>query len=365
VKKIVLIAQGRAGFLQLAPLYAVLKKNAVLDPVFVRTVRKGEEHLLNDLSGAFGIAGPDYTAVIRPGSPVGETAALMVELENILAAASPVLVVPGGCDNAALAAALVSAKLGIPVASIDAGLRSYDRTESDEINRMVIDSIAMLHFVSEHSGIYNLMNEGMPDEKIIFTGNTAIDSLVELIGRANASGVLNELDIEPKKFVTVLLREPFHPATKDALELMIRVLSTIAATTTVLFPCCTGMESMMKKHKLHHAFSDIPGLRIIEPPGYIEMLRLLKESAFVLTDTDEYQAELTVMNVPCLSMRDSTARPSTIEVGTNVLVGFDEQAILEQVSLILSGKPRSKTLIPEKWDGASSGRIAAVLERIE
>jgi len=240
--------------------------------------------------------------------------------------------------------------MAIPVVSLDAGLRSYDRAESREINRLVIDSVAALHFVSEHSGIYNLMNEGVADERILFVGNTAIDSLATLMGEANESAVLDSLSLVPKTFVTVLLK-PESSANRD---LFSKVLEPLAATSTVLLPGSPSSDELP---------GGAPGLRMIDMPGYTDLLRLLKESAFVLTDSAGFEAELTVMNVPCLTLRQSTARPSTVEIGTNVLLAPDEQEILERASTILTGKTSEKTLIPEKWDGAAAKRVAEVLER--
>jgi UDP-N-acetylglucosamine 2-epimerase len=360
VKKIVLIAQERAALLHVAPLVNVLKKNSRLEPVLFRALRADESAEHDALATALGIAGELRTVPIEAVTPVGETAELMLAFERIFADLDPDFVVPGGHDSASLAAAFVAAKMAIPVVSIDAGLRSYDRTEPEEVTRLVIDAVATLLFVSEHSGVYNLINEGVADDRILFAGNTTIDSLVKLMGKANSSTVLDSLEVKPKKFATVLLDMPLRPETAQNRDLLCKVLESIAATTTVIMPC--GSEPA---ESLHESFGSIPGLRVVGMPGYVDMLRVLKESAFVLTDTDEFVAELTVMNVPCLTLRATAARPSTIEVGTNVLLDFDEQDILERASVILSGKPTGKTLIPEKWDGASAGRIAEVLERAD
>jgi UDP-N-acetylglucosamine 2-epimerase (non-hydrolysing) len=358
VKKIVLIAQGRFGFLKVASLFAPLESSGLLEPVPVLVVREGETGETESLVSAFGLEGRLRIVTLEPGSPAGETAGLMLLLERLFVDIAPDFVVPGGFDNAAIAATITATRMGIPVVSLDAGLRSYDRSEQEELNRLIIDAVAALHFVSEHSGIYNLINEGFADEQIIFAGNTSIDSLVTLIGEANRSGVLADLGVAPKKFATVLLSLPLRPETAENRDLLCKVLESIAATTTVLLPVNAGSDS-----GLQEAFGSIPGLRLVSRPGPVELLRVLKESAFVLTDTDEYDSELTVMNVPCLTLRRSTARPSTIEIGTNALIEFDEQDILERASVILSGKKTGKTLIPEKWDGASAKRIAEVLEK--
>jgi UDP-N-acetylglucosamine 2-epimerase (non-hydrolysing) len=352
VKKIVLIAQERPAFLHVAPFVTAFRKHGVFQPVLIRALSPGNRADHDALAAAFGLSDELRIIEMEQATPVGQAAALMLSLERMFNELEPDFVVPGGHDSASLAGALVATRMGIPVASLDAGLRSYDRSEPEEINRLVIDSIASLHFVSEHSGLYNLMNEGLADERILFVGNTAIDSLLTLIGEANKSGVLDSLSLAPKKFVTLLLR----PESSGNRDILVKVLESLAATTTVVFPC--GMAPEV-------ALCDVPGLRMIEMPGYIDLLRLLKESALVLTDSDEFEAELTVMNVPCLTMRQATSRPSTVEIGTNLLVGNDEQAILERASFILSRKKTGKTLIPEKWDGVAAARIAEVLERAE
>ena len=356
MKKIVLIAQERAAFLHAAPLASVFRKNGVFEPVLVRVLPDEGRSEHEALATAFDLSDEIRVIPLEMGTPVAETAALMVEFEKMFKDIKPDFVIPGGHDNASLASALTAAKMAIPVVSLDAGLRSYDRAESEEINRLLIDSVAALHFVSEHSGIYNLMNEGVADEQILFAGNTAIDSLVKLIGQADAAGVLGTHALEPKKFVTALLDMPFSA---ESAELIGKLLESLAATSTVILP-----SEMAPEEELLEAFGDVPGLRVIATPNYIDLLQLLKASSFVLTDSAEFESELTVMNVPCLTMRKSTARPSTIEVGTNALVGNDEQEILERASVILSGKPATKkTLIPEKWDGAAAARVAEVIER--
>ncbi|MBN1929353.1 MAG: UDP-N-acetylglucosamine 2-epimerase [Chlorobiaceae bacterium] len=358
MKKIVLIAQERSAFLHVAPLATVFRKNGVFEPVLVRALGSADRAEHDALAAAFGLSESVRTIPVAPASPVAETASLMLEFERMFSEIEPAFVVPGGHDNASLAGALVAAKMAIPVVSLDAGLRSYDRSEPAEITRLVIDSVAAIHFVSEHSGVYNLMNEGFADEHILFAGNTAIDSLVTLMSQADASGVLGAHSLEPKTFVIALLDLSPSPESAEHRALIGKLLESFAATSTVILPGGAAPEA-----ELREAFGEVPGLRIIAAPGYIDLLQLLKASAFVLTDSAEFEAELTVMNVPCLTMRQSTARPSTIEVGTNVLVGLDEQQILERASVILSGKKVEKALIPEKWDGAAATRVAEVLER--
>jgi UDP-N-acetylglucosamine 2-epimerase len=358
VKKIVLIAQGRSGFLKVAPLFSALDRNARVEPVPVLVERAGQAGVGESLTAPFGTGGRLRRIPLAAGSAVGEVSALLIAFERLFTELAPAFVVSGGDDNAAVAAAVTASRMGIPVVSLDAGLRSYDRSETEELNRLLVDSVSALQFVSEHSGIYNLINEGYPDDRVLFAGNTSIDSLVELIGGANRSEVLASLGLEPKKFGTVLLDLPLRTETLENRDLLCRVLESIAATTTLLLPC-DGLPG----GAVLEAFGSVPGIRVRSVPEPLDLLRLLKESAFVLTDTGTFESELTVMNVPCLSLRPATFRPSTVEVGTNVMVGFDEEEILERTAAILSGKSSGKTLIPEKWDGAAALRIAEVLEQ--
>ena len=358
MKKIVLAARGRFGFLKIAPLFSTLAANGLLEPVAALVVGDGEPEPEAPVLEAFGLGERLRRIPVEAGSPVVETASLMLAFERLFAETAPDFVVPGGYDNAAVAAAISASRMGIPVVSLEAGLRSYDRSDPEELNRLLIDSVAAMHFVSEHSGVYNLINEGFPDDRILFAGNPTIDSLVALIGGANRSEVLAALGVEPKRYATVLLDMPLRTETSGNRELLCRVLEEIASSATVLLPCGT-----MPDGGLQEAFGSIPGIRVLPMPGTVDLLRVLKESAFVLTDSEEFEAELTVMSVPCLSLRQGTCRPSTVEVGTNVIVGYDEPEILERAMVLLSGKPADKSLIPEKWDGASAKRIAEMLER--
>ena len=368
MKTILLVAGGRQGSLMLAPLYHSLKHRGGYRPVPVVALPEGELQITGDLAACFGMEGEVQTLFLQEGSAAGETAAAMTGIEKIIIAEAPSVVMICGSGNAAMAAAVTAAKLGFPVASADAGLRSYDRREWGEINRMVIDTVADFHFVSEHSGEYNLINEGVADEQLFFAGNLVIDSLAGLMPEASRLGVRAALGVEPKHYAMVLLGRPEECIEKGYLEMLLRLFTEISTGTTLLMPLSSGMDAAMKKFGLHTAFASLSGLRMVAPQSYMALLPLLKDSSFVITDADEIQPEATVMNVPCLTMSESTSRPSTIEIGTNVLVGEDEEEILSRVHDILhagdhADSPR-RSKIPEKWDGAAAARIVDVLDRI-
>ncbi|MBM3421858.1 MAG: UDP-N-acetylglucosamine 2-epimerase [Chlorobi bacterium] len=368
MKTILLIAGGRQGSLMLAPLYQELKKRGGYRPVPVAVFASGVRLLMEGVAGAFGLESDLQSLSLPEGTAAEETASAMTGLEKIIVTEAPDLVMICGSDSAAMAAAVTAAKLGIAVAPVDAGLRSYDRREYAEINRMLIDTVADFHFVSEHSGEYNLINEGIAEEQLHFAGNLTIDCLVGLMQDANRLAITSDLGVEPKKYALLLLNRHEQCIEKKYLDMLLRLLAEITGQIVVLMPLASSMEAAMKRYELFEAFTALSGLRMVDPQGYTAQLRFLKDSSLLITDADELQSEATVMNVPCLTMSESSSRPSTIETGTNVLVGEDEEEILSRVHDILhvdadAHMPR-RSKIPEKWDGAAAARIVDVLDRI-
>ncbi|NTW68680.1 MAG: UDP-N-acetyl glucosamine 2-epimerase [Chlorobiaceae bacterium] len=368
MKKLLLAAGGRPGALLLAPLYDALKKNGTYEPIALLASAKGADALSSDLCTCFGIGDDVRTIPLPEGSPVQQLSAAMASIETALLKEKPDLVLVCGSDNVALGAAIAAAKLGLRVAAVDAGLRSYERSDAEEVNRVVIDAMAEFHFVSEHSGEYNLINEGVADEKVFYSGNLSIDSLVRLMEQANKESATAVKGIKPKKYALVLLGQGVFSAGKEHLGMLLRLMTDLAANITVVMPRIAGFDALLKEHLLDAAFISIENLKLIDPPSHALLLTLLRDSMLLLTDTEELQAEATVMNVPCLTMMDTSSRPSTIEIGTNVLVGLDEEDIKSRIHDILHPGSHqhitSRSKIPEKWDGASAPRIVAVLDRL-
>ncbi len=368
MKKLLLAAGSRPGTLLLAPLYKALKKKGAYQPVVMLAAPEGAEPISADLAASFGIGEANHTIILPKGTAVEQLAAALTAMEKIMLSEQPDLVLVCGCDNAAFGAAVTAAKLGLPVAAVDAGLRSYERSDADEVNRVVIDAMADFHFVSEHSGEYNLINEGVADEKVFFAGNLSIDSLVGLMELATTHTVAADLGLKPKKYAMVHLNPAGRSASKEELEILLRLLKEMAGKTTILMPLVAGLESHLQEQGLYKAFADIEGVKMIAHPGLAELLTLIRDAALLLINTEELQSEATVMNVPCLTMMETTARPATIEIGTNVLVGIDEEDIKSRIHDILHpGKhahDASRSKIPEKWDGAAAARIIAVLDRL-
>ena len=368
MKKLLLAAGSKSGALLLAPLYKALTNQTTYQPVVLLALPEGAVPISAELAASFTLDEADHTITLPKGTPVEQLAAAMTGMEKIMLSEQPDLVLICGCDNAALGAAITAAKLGLPVAAVDAGLRSYDRSDTEEINRVVIDSMADLHFVSEHSGEYNLINEGIADDKVFFTGNLLIDSLVALMEEANNSAASVPKEIKPKKYLLVLLSPAGRFSGKEPLALMQRLIQEISLKITVVMPLATELAALMQQHGMGDSFSAIEGVMVIEPQTHTSLLKLLRDSMLLLTNLEEMQSEATVMNVPCLTIMESSSRPATIEIGTNLLVGLDEDDITSRIHDILHPGSHqhitSRSKIPEKWDGAAAGRVVAVLDRV-
>ncbi len=361
MKKLVLAGGGKEGFSLIAPLFDALKKSGSCNTVAVLPDGTNEN---KELSACFGMESAYLTLELTGTTPTERLGAAMRGMEKIIGSEKPDLVLACGDDDIALGAAIAASRFGLSVAAIDAGLRNYERNDPREVNRVLIDAIAELHFVSEHSGAYNLINEGVPDEKVFFAGNLLIDSLAGLMresGRLDAAG---RFGFRPGQYAIAVLDPSGRSVHAGQDETLLKLLHEISGKIPLLV-----------------FFSDPPGgpfntsdfegndaLRLIDKPGPGELLTLLRDAAFLLSENGELQAESTVMNVPCLTMMERTFRPSTIEIGTNVLVGDDSEGIIGRIGDILlpdtHGHRQCRSKIPEKWDGAAAGRIVAVLDRI-
>lgn len=349
--------------MKIAPFHHELVKRKTFRSVILHTGQHYDEKMSTVFFNELGLPKPDIYLGIGGGSHAEQTGKIMMEFEKILEKETPDLVVVVGDVNSTLACSVTAAKLCVPVAHIEAGLRSGDRTMPEEINRIVTDSISDLLFVSERSGVFNLIQEGVADEKVFFVGNIMIDSLVAHIEKASHSTVLDDLGIEPESYTLVTLHRPSNVDEPENLRKILRILESISEKSGIVFPVHPRTKKMIEQSGLMAQANRIKGLQLIEPQGYIEFLRLMKDARLVLTDSGGVQEETTVLNVQCLTMRDNTERPSTVEVGTNQLVGTDENEVRNKCLEVLSGKEK-KGKIPEKWDGRTAERIAAQLEEI-
>jgi len=358
VKTILSVVGARPNFMKVAPLYRALKAySGSIDHRIVHTGQHYDRAMSKVFFEDLELPHPDFYLGIGSGSHAEQTAKIMVEFEKVLGAHPADMVIVVGDVNSTLACSLVSVKQGIPVAHVEAGLRSFDRAMPEEINRLLTDAVAQMLFVTEPSGVANLRREGVDEAKIHHVGNVMIDSLVHYRPKAEHSRVLESLEIRAGKFALVTLHRPSNVDDAGSLGRIVQALSKLAERLPVVFPVHPRTRKMIENFNLTKATSSAPRLTITEPFGYFDFLKLMMNAALVLTDSGGIQEETTFLGVPCLTLRDSTERPITVEIGTNTLCGSDVAVALRSASEILDGKAR-KGRIPELWDGKAGERIA-------
>lgn len=312
---------------------------------------------------------PNIYLGVGSKSHAEQTAMIMIKLEKILLKEKPDLVLVYGDVNSTIAAGLVCAKVltndgkPIPVAHVEAGLRSFDRTMPEEINRILTDNIADYLFITEQSAYDNLIQSGFDRKRIFFVGNTMIDSLNFYLDKAKESKVLSELCVTKKSYTLVTLHRPSNVDDKNNIERIYRILSNIYdinKTTDIVFPVHPRTVKMISRYKLKEKFEEIQNIIITEPFGYIDFLELIRNAKYVLTDSGGIQEETTYLKVPCITLRENTERPSTILEGTNVLCGLSEEKFYNAIKKIESGVVKKGT-IPKFWDGKAAERIVRTL----
>jgi UDP-N-acetylglucosamine 2-epimerase (non-hydrolysing) len=318
---------------------------------------------------------PDIYLGVGSGTHAEQTGTVMIELEKVLLSEKPDLVVVVGDVNSTLAAALAAVKLNIPVAHVEAGLRSYDRTMPEEINRLLTDQISDYLFTPSPDANANLKKEGIPPGKIFLVGNVMVDSLLSNRERADQSQILSRLKLAEKGYALLTLHRPSNVDEKRSLTSIMCAIAEISERIPVVFPAHPRTQKKLNEFGLDHGATVIPNcdelnkpnkledlngrLLLIPPLGYLDFLKLQMYARLVMTDSGGIQEETTVLNVPCLTLRDTTERPITITQGTNVLVGNNPNKIIEEASRILVAESQPPAQI-ELWDGAAAERIVAV-----
>jgi UDP-N-acetylglucosamine 2-epimerase (non-hydrolysing) len=353
--RIVYVVGTRPNFVKTAPVIAALRARI---PDGRHAIVHTGQHYDRLMSEVFleelGVPAPDHMLEVGSGSHAQQTARVMERLEPVLTEERPDLVIVPGDVNSTVAAALTAAKLQIPVAHIEAGLRSFDRTMPEELNRIVTDQLADQLFIHSPEASDNLYAEGVPADRIHLVGNTMIDTLVALEGRFRAAGAAGKLGVQPGGFALVTLH---RPALVDGplLAATVERLAALARELPVVFPVHPRTRAMMETIASEH-----PGLLLCEPLGYLDFLSLLADARAVLTDSGGIQEETTYLGIPCFTLRANTERPITLTTGTNTLLGLDPAAIA-QIPLALAQLPAKPPQPPPLWDGHAAERIAAVV----
>lgn len=357
--KIIHVAGARPNFVKIASILRACKEASGIESVLVHT----GQHYTDNMSKVFfeelDIPAPDINLEVGSGSHAQQTGEIMKRFEPVLLQYKPDAVLVVGDVNSTVACVLVAAKLGFKTIHVEAGLRSFDRTMPEEINRMLTDTISDLLFVSEPSGLKNLKAEGIDGTKVHFVGNVMIDTLEHYRQKAAASRILEDLNLKPKEYVVVTLHRPSNVDQRRALTNILDGLAEIQKEIKVVFPMHPRTLKYITANGFMQKSEDLPNLVLMEPLGYLDFLQLMSDSKLVITDSGGIQEETTVLGIPCLTVRENTERPVTLTMGTNMLVGTDTDRIIkgykESLNKIRLGKR------PEFWDGKASERIVETL----
>jgi len=357
--KILHVVGARPNFMKMAPIMREMSKYpAEFEQLLVHTGQHYDAAMSQIFFDELEMPQPDVNLEVGSGSHAWQTAQIMQRFEPVLLDYQPDWVVVPGDVNSTLACALVASKLGVKVAHVEAGLRSFDRTMPEEINRVLTDHLADLLFTTEPSGNKNLRQEGIPEEKIRFVGNTMIDTLVRLLPKAEARWPQLRARFQLDRYVLVTLHRPSNVDDPGTLTEIVAALQEISRQIPVIFPVHPRTREHLNRLNLFHPKSEIANLKFLEPLGYLDFLALQAHAALVLTDSGGVQEETTYLGVPCLTARPNTERPVTVTEGTNQLVSGQRDMLVQAVA-----RSQNKLgVIPELWDGKAAQRIVQTLQ---
>ena len=358
--KIANVVGARPNFMKVAPIHRRMQRHSKFNPVLVHTGQHYDEKMSKTFFVDLEMPEPDVYLGVGSGSHAEQTAAVLVKMEKILLEQKPDVLLVVGDVNSTVAATMAAAKLHIPTAHVEAGLRSFDRSMPEEINRMLTDAIADYLFVTEQSGLDNLKREGAADDRVHFVGNCMIDSLVEHLEKASTLPTLSDYHLEPKKYAVMTLHRPSNVDDKVVLQNIFATLNVIQKDMPIIFPIHPRTQKMLAQFNLDPAVENMPNLIITEPLGYLPFLRLMSQARLMITDSGGIQEETTYLQVPCLTLRENTERPVTVDAGTNQLVGMASENILAGYEKAMNSS-FEKATIPPLWDGMASKRIIDIL----
>jgi len=349
--KIFHIVGARPNFMKVAPVLNALKSRKNVVQTLVHTGQHYDANMSDIFFEQLGIPAPDVNLAVGSGSHARQTAEIMTRFEPVLLERAPDVVLVYGDVNSTVATALVCAKLGVRVGHVEAGLRSFDRTMPEEINRLVTDQLADMLYTPSEDGDLNLQREGIAKDKIFRVGNVMIDSLVKLLPvarRQTREGL-------PERYALVTLHRPANVDDSPTLKRILQSLLEVNRDLSVVFPAHPRTRQRISEFGLN-----AEQLRVLDPLPYIDFLGLQSRATVVITDSGGIQEESTYLGVPCLTLRENTERPVTVTLGTNVLVGRDPEKLRSELALVLAGKAK-KGSVPSLWDGNTGERIAALL----
>ena len=378
--KIVSVVGARPNFMKIAPIVEQLKiknKNlkAELKHVLVHTGQHYDEEMSKSFFEDLNLPKPDINLGVGSASHAVQTAKIMIEFEKVCLRERPDLIIVVGDVNSTIACALVASKLGIKIAHIEAGLRSFDRAMPEEINRVLTDAISDYLFTTCEDANENLKREGIPEEKIYFVGNVMIDTLLKYKERAKKSKILEKLglnkDLQVRSYALLTLHRPSNVDNRETFINILKALKDVSEKIPIIFPAHPRTQRQIKFFSLKKYFNFVNiesnscvnienSINLLDPLSYLDFLNLMANAKFVLTDSGGIQEETTILNIPCLTLRENTERPVTLKEGTNTIVGSNPEKIISKSMDILNGKKKIGR-IPKLWDGKAAERIINIL----
>jgi len=358
--KIFCVVGARPNFVKIAPLISEMKKYPkLIQPILVHTGQHYDQAMSKEIFKDLGLPKPDIYLYVGSGPHAKQTAEIMTRLDDVIVREKPHLILVVGDVNSTLAAALVAAKLRIPVAHVEAGLRSFNENMPEEINRVLTDRVADFLFTTEHSANKNLLKEGLAKQKIFFVGNVMIDALKKSKIKSQKSKILKRLNLKEKGYAVLTLHRAEIVDQKEKLLKILNILKVLGQKLPIVFPVHPRTRQNIKDFELENKFK-MPNLIMTEALGYLDFLNLESNAKVILTDSGGIQEEATIFNIPCLTLREETERPITVKVGTNIVTGLNKDKILKEIKRILDNKFKTGHT-PPLWDGRASERIVKVI----
>jgi UDP-N-acetylglucosamine 2-epimerase (non-hydrolysing) len=360
--KIACVVGARPNFMKIAPILEAMKAYPKLEPVLVHTGQHYDYEMSQVFFDELEIPKPDVYLGVGSGSHAVQTAKIMMGFEETVSQHKPNAILVVGDVNSTLACALVGAKFCIPIIHVEAGIRSFDRTMPEEINRILTDVISDFLLTPTEDANENLRKEGIAKDKTHLVGDVMVDTLMKYREKASSNGILKELGLVKGSYALMTLHRPSNVDVKANLAGILDALEEIQHSIKIVLSIHPRTRAKIKEFEFEENLSDMKNMIITEPLGYIKFMGLMINAKFVLTDSGGMQTETTVLNIPCITMRENTERPETIRNGTNTLVGNNTQLIIEECRKILEGNGKSGS-DPCIWDGHAAERIAMIVDR--
>lgn len=357
-KQIALVVGARPNFMKAAPLIEAIRTKGRLEARLIHTGQHFDANMSQAFFTQLEMPEPDLYLDVHGGSQAEQVGRVILALEKEFSALPPELVVVFGDVNSTLAAAVAANKMDLPLAHVESGLRSFDRSMPEEHNRIVTDMLADLLFTPSTDADENLRREGVPAERIFRVGNIMVDSLLRFKPVAEAVQAWKTFGVEPQKYGLITLHRPSNVDAAGALTGIVDALMQIQKEVPLIFPVHPRSRVQLEQTKLLEKL-ETSGVRVVDPVGYLEFLSLMTQARFVLTDSGGIQEESTVLGVPCLTARENTERPVTLEMGNNRLVGNSTKGVMDGFHTMLTQRVAPRQ--PELWDGKTAERIEAVL----